>query len=239
MALPGAPIGLALNPDGSHAAVATTNSVLYINLQTQAVENTFAVQTGNTATVVLTPTSVFLFPASSYSGSLIGVDLQTGTVNTQQYFYLSGANYNAALNAIYGTQNGYSPNDVYRYSVSTLGILTAGTNSPYGDFNICGNVWFSADWQTLYTGCGTAFHASSDPTKDVRYASSFPGLSRIQSLYASNGSGGIAAIPAAPQWTIPGIPAPPSDSEVFLFDSVYLNPTGHFQLAPFTVSSRT
>ncbi len=240
VALSGAPLSVGLSPDGSHAAVATSSSILYINLQTQAAEQTFTVQVGNAATVVLTPTSVFVFPASSYSGSMVGIDLQTGAANSQQYFYLSGANYNAALNAIYGTQNGYSPNDLQRYSVSTPGMLTTGTGSPYhGDFSVCGNVWFSADWQTLYTGCGTAFHASSDTTKDMRYASSFPGLSNIRSLYASNGNSGIAAIPATPQWVIPGIPAPPGDSEVFLFDSVYLNPTGHFQLAPFTVGGNT
>jgi hypothetical protein len=100
--LPDLPANLSISPDGLHAAVALTNSVVYVNLQTPAIEKTFSNVAVNGGIVVLSPTYVYVFP--SYVGSIISIELDSGESTTAPGFtYASGGRYDLATQSVYST----------------------------------------------------------------------------------------------------------------------------------------
>ncbi len=228
------PLNLSLSPDGLHAAVAHSASVSYVDLSAGTIEKTFAAAVG-TGVVILSPQYVYVFP--SYEGSILSIDISTAQTTTDTFVYVSGGRYNAALNTIYSTEDGLSPNDVYRYDASAGPITTSSKTGPYwGTFPICGPLWFSPDGSRIYTACGTVFHASSDSTVDMTYVSTFPGLNQIQSLSTSATLSQIAAIPKH-EATFNSTPPTQNDNEVRLYDSAYLNQLGRFELTAFSVGA--
>jgi uncharacterized protein (TIGR03437 family) len=138
------------------------------------------------------------------------------------------------VNAIYGTRDGTSPNDVEEYDIST-GPITKQFDSPYhGDFCIFGPVWFSPDGSRVYTACGTVFHASKDPKLDMYYLTTIAGVSSIGALTESSAIHTVALIQGRPIYPATTTSA---DEAVTLLDSTYLNQIGQFTLPAFAVNS--
>jgi uncharacterized protein (TIGR03437 family) len=226
------PLSLSVSPDGLHAAVGHDALISYVNLSSAAVEKQFTVAvTANS--VVLSASWIYVLP-TYYAGSA-SVNLATGAVTpNNNVFYGTYGWLNPAVNAIYGTQDGSSPNDLLEYNIST-GPITRQSDSPYhGDYCINGPLWFSPDGGRIYTGCGTVFHASTDPNLDRYYLSSLPAVSSVQTLAESSAIHKIALVPRVPSYsTDPAALA--SDGVVRLFDSAYLQPAGQFALPGFSV----
>lgn len=225
------PLSLSISPDGLHAAVGHDALISYVNLSSLAVEKTYAVPV-TAGSVVLSPTWIYVMP--TYEGGSVSVNIASGAItNNSSVFYGSKGWLNTAVNAIYGTRDGISPNDVEEYDIST-GPITRQFDSPYhGDYCIYGPVWFSPDGARIYTGCGTIFRASKDPDLDMYYVSTLP--SAIQAFTESAFLHTLALIPPAPMI---GGPAT-NDSVVMMFDSVYLKPLAQFALPPFTITGAT
>ncbi|HEX5226484.1 MAG TPA: hypothetical protein VFW44_02190 [Bryobacteraceae bacterium] len=226
------PLSLAVSPDGLHAAVGHDALLSYVNLKTATVEKTISIA-ATADHVVLSSSWIYVFPNAQ--GSSLSVSIASGkaTPNSSVFFTNgSGERLNTAVNAIYGTRDGTSPNDVEEYDIST-GPITRQFDSPYhGDFCIFGPVWFSPDGSRVYTGCGTIFHASKDPNLDMYYLSTLTGVSSIGAFAESSALHEFALIEGGPVYpsTIT------NDSSIFLFDSTYLQPVGQFALASFSVN---
>jgi hypothetical protein len=230
VALANTPLSLSVGPDGLHAAVAYSASVDYIALQSGTIERNYAVVVSGGAYNYLPGKVVlgadYLYVVPGYGGPTSSINLSSGSVSTTSFNYGSGGRYNSATKAIYALQNGLSPNDLNRYDVSG-GPIAGVTDSVYhGDFLMCGNVWFSPDEGRIYTGCGTAFKASTDTAKDRRYVGALSGLSTIQAFSESAAIHRIAAVP----WATDVLYGSSSlnEGEVRLLDSEYLNQVGHF-----------
>jgi uncharacterized protein (TIGR03437 family) len=215
------------SPDGLHAAVGHDALVSYVNLATLTLEKTFPVAV-TAGSVVLSPAWIYVMP--SYVGGSVSLNIASGAVtNNGAVFYGTRGTLNTAVNAIYGTRDGTSPNDVEEYDIST-GPITRQFDSPYhGDYCIYGPVWISPDGARVYTGCGTIFRASKDPSLDMYYLSTLP--SSIQAFTESAAQQKLALIPTAAGSTA----TVTTDNVVRLFDSVYLKPLAQFTIPPFVV----
>jgi hypothetical protein len=232
--LPEAPANLSLSADGLYAAVTLVDSVSYVNLQSASLVQTFTSVPVNGGVAILGAGYIYVFP--SYEGSTTIIQISNGQVSTSSGFeYASGGVFNPAVNAIYSTENGISPNNIYRYNVSG-GTVGNATGSPYfAVFDMCGPLWLSPDNSKIYTACGSVFTSSSDTTKDMRYQGILGSLTSIQNLASSAALNQIAAIPAANSYNS----TLTADTQVDLFDSAYYNPMGVFQTNPFTVGGST
>jgi hypothetical protein len=234
VSLPEAPANLSLSADGLYAAVALVDSVSYVSLQNASVQ-TFTNVAVDGGVAILGSGYIYVFP--SYEGSVLAIQLSNGQVTTSlSYQYASGGTFSPAVNAIYSTENGISPNNIYRFNVSGATVNNS-SESPYFDvFSMCGPLWLSPDNSKIYTACGTVFTSSSDTTKDMHYLGILGSLTSIQSLAPSSAAlNQLAAIPSAGAFNS----TPTADTQVDLFDAAYYNPIGVFQTTPFTVGAST
>ncbi len=238
VALPAVPQNVSLSPDGTHAAVAFPSAVVYVDLQSARISNTFANLAVGTGKVICGSGYLYVFP--SYVGSTSSIDIATGQITTGAGFtYASGGTFDPATNAIYSTENGLSPNTLSRYDTSN-GVLGSNTTQPsnYFDvFSVCGPLWLSHDGATIYSACGPVYRASNDATKDMHYVGVLPGVNNAQSLDTSNSLHQIALISTVQPFA--ETPAPLIDTVVSLYSSSSFNSVGQFATTPFRVNSIT
>jgi len=238
VALAEAPQNVCLSPDGMHAAVAFSTDVDYVDLQGATVTNTFSNVAVGTGKLICGIGYIYVFP--SYVGNVISIDITTGSTTVSNTFpYASGGIFDSALNAIYSTEDGISPNSLNRFDTSggTVGASTSQPFSYFAVFNVCGPLWLSHDGATIYSSCGAVYRASSDPTKDMRYLGVLPGVNNSLSLATSDLLNQIAVIPAVKPFAQP--PVPLADTVVNLYSSSSFNPVGQFATTPFQVNSNS
>jgi len=227
-----APYTVVLSPNGLHAAVGHDSLITYINLSTAAVEKTFIISV-TAQTLTLSATWIYVMP--TYEGGSVSVNISTGAVTPNTgVFYGSGGWLDPAVNTIYGTQDGLSPNDLLKYDIST-GPITSQSASPWyhGDYPVCGPLWPSADGSRIYTGCGTAFRASTDSTLDRLYVTTLAGATAVRTLTESTTLNRVALIQNTADYL------QTNDGIVWLYDSSYLKPAGQFVLPSFAVGMNT
>ena len=228
------PLSVAVSPDGKFAAVGHDALISYVDLAKGAVARQFNVPTV-TSSIILG--SAWIYTYGDYSTSAYSVNIQTGqAVPNSGGSRMTGAKINTVTNAIYGTRDGTSPNDIEKWNIPT-GPVTGGGDSPYhGDFCIYGPVWISPDGSRIYTGCGTVFRASTDPKLDMYYLSSIPGVNQIAGFTESVSLRRIALLRRRVSFSSGN---QPDEAVVQVFDSAYLQPAGQFTLEGFEVGNRT
>ena len=234
--LPKPPLSLSVSLDGLYAAVGHDALISYVNLQTLTLEQTLA---ANTTVNALVLGSSYIYVLSNSTA----IQISNGASSS---FFTYGASYgrvHPSGTAVYAVSSG-SPGLLQDLNVST-GPVTADSTGPYwGDYPICGGVWFSPDGRRVYTGCATAYQANPQDTSlrllagstqtldtnaDGLYWGALSGTSQIRSLSESAALGSVAAIPLESQYGTPIV----LDNQVFLYDSTYLEPAGIFQLPDF------
>ena len=218
------PLSLAVSPDGLHAAIGHDSLISYVNLTAAVVEKTFPISV-SAQTITLSATWIYVMP--SYQGDSVSVEIPTGAVTPNRtVFYASGGKVNPAVNALYSSQDGLSPNKVSRFDIST-GPITKQIYAPYhGDYPTCGPLFFSTDGSRIYTGCNAVFRASTDPALDMRYLTSFPGGLNARSITESALLKRVAAV-TGPRYTGDTVT---NDNIVYLYEYEHLNPAGQFTL---------
>jgi hypothetical protein len=241
------PLAMSVSPDGLHAAVGHDSLVTYIDLSSAVVERTFPTSV-TTPSVVLTDTWIHVL-SQTYGDMTNTVSLNSVTgdaVSPSGYinsYYFKGARFNTTVRAIYGTQDGLTPNDVVKIEAPS-GPMTVQTESIYhGDYPVCGPTFFSPDGNRIYTGCGSVFQASTDPSLDMHYYGSLSGFSgsywlqgasRIRSLAESAALRRIAVIPST------NVSYETYDESVItLYESDYMNPIGKYKLPDFRVGENS
>jgi Putative binding domain, N-terminal len=241
--LPKPPLSLSVSLDGQYAAVGHDALISYVNLADAYLVQTLAA-TSTVTSLVLGNDYIYILSSSSYIQISTGVTGSGGSIfeGNAGRLHPSGA-------ALYTTFDG-SPGLLDDINVST-GTPGAGSTGPYwGDYPVCGGVWFSPDGRRVYTGCAVAFQADPQDTSltidfggspildtnaDGLYWGALAGTSQIRSLTESAALGRIAAIPLSDQYVTPQI----NDNQVFLYASAYLEPAGIFQLPDFVVNSNS
>jgi chitinase len=68
---------------------------------------------------------------------------------------------------IYSANNNSSSGNIEKIDISA-GVAAALYASPYhGEYDVCGNLWFSEDGETIYTACGSTFRSSATQAQDM------------------------------------------------------------------------
>lgn len=244
--LPQTPLSLSVSLDGLHAAVGHDALISYVNLQTASLEKTIAA-TVTVNSLVLGNDYVYVL---TYDSGTISIQISTGTTSTHGVYDGTAGRLHPSGTAIYTTDDGSTPENVEDLNVSTGPVTSANRGLYFGDYGVCGGVWFSPDGRRIYTGCATVYQASPqdepsfqlvgssmtlDTNLDSLYWTTLQGATKIQSLTESAALSRVAAIPNATSYTTP----PVNDNQVLLYDSAYLEPAGTFQLRNFTANGNS
>ncbi len=229
------PLNLSISPDGTHAAVAYSDAVSYIDLQAASVLQTYSSLAVGTGHVIFGSGYIYVFP--TLEGNILCINLASGVVTTVSAFYQSGGVFDPLDSAIYTSQDGESPESIYRFDASAGVINGGGTEFPYfGVFSVCGQLTLSHDGATIYTACGTVFRASLNTAQDMRYLGILPGVSNSQSIDTSASLNQVAVIPLLPNGTTGTANGGPV---VDIFNASYLTQVGQFATTPFVVNSNS
>jgi len=241
------PLSLSISLDGTRAAVGHDALISIVNLLSASVEKTLSVS-ATVNSVVMGSDWVYIL---SYNSGTTAVQISTGAVvpqpakgNSPRYYGGAQGRMHPSGTAIYTTDDGSSPDILQDVTVST-GPVTNVSDGPYwGEYPVCGGVWFSPDGSRVYTGCGTAFQAlPQNPVNpgnvamndDGVYWTTLSGAPQVRSLSESAAAGRVAVVPASLLDSSP--PVIVSDSQVLLYDSIYLDPAGVFQLPGFAAGN--
>lgn len=227
------PLSLSVSPNGLFAAVGHQTAISYVSLSTPRVERVYTV-TEAANSISLAPNWIYAPPYGSSNG--YSVNIQTGSVTANSYGYGSGGRYNPARPAIYGTRDGYSPNDLHRYETAS-GVISGYRDSNYhGDYCVSGPVWFSPDGSRIYTGCSTVFRSSNDQTLDMYYLAQLgEQTSQISALAESTALGLIATVRSAANY----YGQAGDDSFVYTYNNHSFQSITRHPLLPFSVSGQS
>jgi hypothetical protein len=234
------PTSVSVSPDGLYAAVGHTAWVSYVNLSTATLVSTLPT-TADVIDIVLAGNGyVYAFPRIDQWETIRSINLTTG-VETQSTGMTIYAGTRAKLHpdgiAIYGANNGLSPSDIEKYSI-TGGTAAYLYDSPYhGDYAMCGDLWMSEDGLRIFTKCGNVFRASPNryssgtTAEDMTYNGALQNLALVQHLTHSSAAGLVATVPAN---TFSNIEA---DREVQLFNYDFLTLNSKVTLPHFVLSA--
>lgn len=233
VALPKAPLSLAISPNGIYAAVGQDAVISYVNLSNGELEKNYPVPVV-AANLVLDQAWMYVMP--SYLGGSVSVRLDTGAVTTNDgVLYGSGGRLNPVMKAIYGTRDGLSPNDVIRYDVATGPITRVRDSIYHGDYPACGPIWISPSGYRIYTGCSAIYKASQVESEDMLYAGTFGLQGQIGTLAENEARGLVGLIPRAAS-SSGGSSAPTQDRAILIYTSATLQPLGSLALAEVVVN---
>lgn len=226
VALPVAATAVGVSPDGHYAAVGHDGWVSYVKLDAPpAVISTFATTTKALDVVLAGNGWIYVFPAADQWEQIRCIAISTGK-ETLSSGYSIYAGTKAKLHpggaAVYGADNGLSPSDIEKYSISG-GTASYLYDSPYhGDYSMCGDLWITEDGLRIVTACGNTFHANttqgSTAGSDMTYAGALEGTGRVKWADHSLAAGQLLVVPGVPYY-----PADPdADAELRLFGQDYL-----------------
>ncbi|QRO01308.1 hypothetical protein JRI60_20925 [Archangium violaceum] len=197
VALPLAPTAVSVAPDGKFAAVGHDAYISYVDLSTPALLKSIPVSADAFDVVLAGNGYAYVFPRVDQWVGIHSIEIATGKESLgSSYSIRAGtrARLHPGGTAMYGADNGLSPDDIERYDIST-GIAKVAYDSPYhGNYYMCGDLWFSEDGARIFTRCGNTFRASSVRSEDMVYAGALSGASAIHHLTHSTAANRIALV---------------------------------------------
>lgn len=201
IALPLPPACVSVTPDGRYAAVGHTGLISWVDLQAGTLVKTLPVSADVFDVVAAGNGYAYAFPRVDQWVEIHSVNVATG-VETLSSSWAIRAGTRAKLHpgglAMYGADNGLSPADIEKYSISG-GTAQFLYDSPYhGDYAMCGDLWMSEDGARIFTRCGNVFRTSPLQTDDMRWAGSLaPGGATLWVRWISDsvGANEIAVLP--------------------------------------------
>jgi hypothetical protein len=228
VALPLDPSSVSVHPDGASAAVGYDGFVSLVDLDPSQLIGTFPV-TVDVFDVVLAGNGYAYATSASPSDwwGLHALHWATGqeTWSTSAHRD-TAARLHPAGDRIYGAERGVSPEDIKRFGIAA-GTIGPSYGSPYhGDYEMCGDLWFSEDGARIFTACGNIFVASNIRGDDMTYLGALDGTIWAQYLDHSAAAGLLAVVTRA-------------GGELLLFDDALLTVVAALPLPSVTVSGRT
>ncbi len=227
VALNTAPECVSVSPDGHKAAVGHNGWISYVDLDTATLLNTLPISIDVLDVVLAGNGYVYGFPRVDQWTLIHALDLSNGnevTSTGDQIYAGTLAKLQPGGTAMYGADNGLSPDDIEKYSISG-GTPSYMYQSPYwGDYPMGGNLWFSDDGARIFTRGASVFRTSTLQTQDMIYAGSFPNTGTIAAADDSTAAGFVAEINEDPNLWDPDPSMPvTADVTVQLFERSFLN----------------
>ena len=198
ISLPLTPNCVSISPDGMFAAVGHNAWVSYINLGTATLVKTIPVTTDVFDVVLAGNGYIYAFPRTDQWETIrcINISTEIETLHTGNSIRAgTKAKLHPGGTSIYGADNGLSPSDIEKYSIST-GTAQYLYDSPYhGNYSMAGNLWISDDGLRIFTRSGNVFRASNVQSEDMTYTGRLGNLFSVQSLDHSSSAGKVIVIP--------------------------------------------
>lgn len=227
-----APTSVSVSPDGLYAAVGHDALLSYVNLSNGSVEATHAVSTNILDIVLAGNGYAYAFPKTDQWEYIRCINITTGieTLHTGMQIYAGTvAKLQPGSTSIYGADNGLSPSDIEKYSI-TGGTAVYLYDSPYhGTYNMCGNIWIAETGDRIFTACGNIFNATNDQLTDMTYSGSLSGVTLIEHLNHSSSANQVALIPDIPWDSV----AMDEDTEFLVYDPTSLSLSGRASFPSF------
>lgn len=251
-ALPKRPMAVSVAPDGQTAAVGHDALVSVFDLTTLgqpgAPDPTLLNVSSDMFDIVLDGNGfVHVFPLTDQWEQPHSIEIATNTetLGNASIYDSTRARLHPNGQWIYTADNGLSPSDIAKLDI-TSGAAAALYDSPYhGDYEMCGNLWFSEDGATIYTACGNTFRSSADQAQDMIYTgglelspSDFYGW-QVRSLSQSDADDEIALIESE-RYTCEIVPgsAGPCYTHLALYESQFLNKLATYAIGPVSVDGQ-
>lgn len=248
------PTSVSVAPNGLTAAVGHDALITHVDL-TKIASPLAAKKLLNVSTNVLDIVLdgkgwVHAFPLRDQWESIYSVEVATNTETPSAYATIyagTRAKLHPSGNAIYGADNGISPDDIEHYDI-TSGPVASSYDSPYhGTYPMCGNLWISEDGVHIYTACGRTFRASTVKSQDMVYNGSLSLTSgdyygyRIRSLSQTAEKKEIALVEYDQSCEQGFGSSNISDCRNYynLYESQFFNRTASYSIPPMTVAGRS
>jgi chitinase len=245
VALPAAPVAVAVEPRGLRAAVAYDAHVSWVDLQAGTILATCNLSS-NAYGLALTDAGIaYVVPRTDQWVPFHSINLSTCTETTSSNLY---AGQHAALHpsqlAVFTADQGLSPSRINRCDISASPptCTDAENSADWGTYNYCGNLWISADGQRIYTACGVTLRVPGNVNgSPATYGGTLSGVSAIKYMDEAPAAQEIAVIPSntdslvrihetqylgfVRQVSLPSFPLPDAGSSVAHGRFVFTTPT--------------
>ncbi len=168
------PMSVSLAPDGLTAAVGHDALVSVVDVasigQSGAPEPVLLNLSSDAFDIVLDGNGfVHVFPLRLSQPISIEIATNTETLAAGIIRPRTHARLHPGRQWIYAADYDAFSGDIMKLDISS-GVATPLYDSPYhGDYNVCGNQWFSEDGETIYTACGSTFRSSANQAEDMTY----------------------------------------------------------------------
>jgi hypothetical protein len=232
---------VAVSPDGMFAAVGHSGAISYVDLVNVTVLKKLDVSTDVLDVILAGNGYVYAFPRTDQWEYVrcVQISTNTETLHTGNQIYAGSlGRLHPGGSWVYGADNGLSPADIHKFSISS-GTAVYSYDSPYhGDYSMCGNLWISENGTRIYTKCGNVFRSTADRSTDMTYAGKLETESKLQWASQSDSFGSIAVLPSAPS-TYPTPVPPRTDQEIHYYSPDFLVYQGKMVLPTFQVENHS
>lgn len=193
------PNAVSIGPKGLFAAVGHDGWISYVDLTSGTLVKTFPVSTDVIDVVLAGNGFVYAFPRRDQWEYIRSVEISTESESPKAQSKAIRAGTLAKLHpgglAMYGANNGLSPDDIERYTFADGPAVVSYDSRYHGDHRMCGNLWISEDGKRIFTACGNVFRASDIRDEDMSYNGALESVERIEHLDHSGSTGLVALIP--------------------------------------------
>jgi hypothetical protein len=139
--------------------------------------------------------------------------------------------------ALFLAEEGLTPSRVDRCDVtaSTIECVDAEDGADWGVYELCGNLWLSADGARIYTACGVTLSVPQDVSVDAcAYGGALDGVDAIQHMSEAPEVQRVVLIPGFASNDGPSDDStPPGDMVIRVHETQYLGFVAQYELPPF------
>ncbi|HEX7479186.1 MAG TPA: hypothetical protein VF331_15380 [Polyangiales bacterium] len=227
--LPAAPVAVAVDPSGTHAAVAYDANVSRIDLVAGTVLKTCPLSSDAFDLTLSDAGKAYVIPRTDQWVAMHVVDLVNCTEVTSTSNAVRAGSHIAAHpsgNAVFTADNGLSPSRIDRCDItnSPPTCTDAQSYADWGTYAYCGNLWISADGQRIYGACGATLRVPGNVNGSAcTYGGTLPGGYSIQHLAEAASAQQVAFIPNGSA----------DDSQVRVHETAYLGYVAKLALPAF------
>jgi len=178
------PDSVSVSPDGLFAAVGHDKKISYVDLNKLGIVKILDVSIPVFDLVLDGKGWIYASPKAQ--DDLRAIEISS---NSESKTRVTSLNYNGILRlnpngqSMYWANSGNTFGNIGRIDISQ-GVPVINTNLPLQlNYQMCNNLWFSKDGETIITACGNTFKASTDPQNDILYSGRINGIKQIKSAF--------------------------------------------------------
>ena len=175
--LPATPTCVSISPDGNSAVVGHDGRVTHVDLVALGVLGSWT-STAIAGDIVHGGNGyAYVYPKVDQWVGIHAINLTTGveSESSSRFIYAgTQARLRPGSAVAYGANNGLSPSDIERYSLTGASPVVVRDSPYHGDYEMWGNLWFHDAGTHIVTRSGNVFRSTEDVSTDMTYAGRLP-----------------------------------------------------------------